>query len=140
MNDKNENIFKWSDKYSLEIDEIDNQHKKLFDIAFDLDKSFKNKTSGKKIKTIIEQLLDYSNYHFATEEKYFNQFNYEDKEIHIYKHKEFVNKIEKLKSKINGNELAVTYQLLNFLRNWLIDHLRDEDIQYKDCFLNNGLK
>jgi len=40
------------------------------------------------------QLVNYGNFHFATEEKYFDEFNYEDTEEHKKRHQEFRDKLE----------------------------------------------
>lgn len=133
-------FFRWSDKYSVQIEIIDKQHKHLFEIINELYTAFNEKNTHEKLAIILEKLIEYTKYHFSEEEKYFNQFDYEDSKAHIQKHNEFFETVLKLKNESGKKELMVTYQLMSFLRNWLVDHILVQDHEYMKCFKSNGLK
>lgn len=63
----------WKEEYSIGIDLIDAQHKHLFDIgneAYKLLKSDLCLDKYDKIIEIIEDLRQYTKFHFKTEEEY----------------------------------------------------------------------
>ena len=35
---------------------------------------------------------------------------------------------------------ALAFELVDYLEDWLIDHLQTKDQEYKQCFLEHGLK
>jgi hemerythrin-like metal-binding protein len=61
----------WSDELSVNIEEIDKQHKKLIDVINVLFNAMIEGKTQNIIDTIIDDLIDYAKYHFSTEEKYF---------------------------------------------------------------------
>ena len=75
-----------------------------------------------------------------TEEKYFKEFNYAGADEHIAKHKEFSENLAILQKKHEGDTLAFAFALVDFLEDWLINHLMTVDQQYKQCFKEHGLK
>ena len=132
-------FFKWDDSLSVQIPEIDNQHQKLIEIINSLYDAFMNQALSERVNEIIKDLTDYAGYHFTTEEKYFDRFNYEKTQEHKKEHKDFVNKLEDFKAKADRNPKALTYEMMTFLRNWLQDHIKGTDRQYVECFKSNGL-
>jgi len=136
----NKVFFPWSDKMSVKSEEIDQQHKKLVTILNELYQAFMNKEHKEKIGSIIEQLSDYTKYHFITEEKYFALFDFYDKESHIQEHYDFKKKIDEFNIKYQEQRGTLTYDVMNFLRNWLNKHIMETDQKYIECFVTNGVK
>lgn len=131
-------FFKWSDKYSVDIEEIDNQHKKLFSLINELYYGFMKRSDDQIIDDILKQLFDYTHYHFTKEEEYFARFRYENADEHIMEHISFVEKLRELKEQ-KDQDTKITSRLMSFLRNWLTNHIRVEDKKYKQCFKSHGL-
>ena len=66
-------FLEWNDIYSVNIKEIDSQHKNLFSLINKVQFSDKDKPNTKEeINKILDEMNDYAIYHFDTEEKYFN--------------------------------------------------------------------
>jgi hemerythrin-like metal-binding protein len=131
----------WNDSYTVGVQEIDDQHKKLFSIInsrFDL---MKNAENDEKLKAVLKELSDYASYHFSTEEKYFQQFQYEKSQIHISQHDAYKDTMQTYSVKLNSeNKLIVAYELMDFLVSWWINHVTGADQEYKECFASHGLK
>ncbi len=125
-------FIKWNEIYSVGISEIDDQHKKLIDIINKLFKGFSEGKADEIIPDIINELINYTEYHFKTEEDLFNKYNLPEKEKHIQSHKQFVEKIKTWKDNINEKELP--YELMDYLKNWLVNHIMKEDKQYSSFF------
>ncbi len=136
-------IIQWDDIYNTGIKKIDKQHKKLISLLNKLLKLVKDEKilkESKELKTVLSELIDYTNYHFETEEKYFADFNYEDADDHIEKHHEFRGKIMKISQEYKNNELETSYDLIEFLEDWFIDHINGTDKRYVRLFKDKGVK
>lgn len=130
----------WEEEYSVGIEELDDQHKRMFATINELLEIINSGTSEKDLSNIIESLINYKIFHFATEEKYFKEFNYEGAEEHIQKHQEFNTKLMSLKEKHPTYTIEFAFDLVNFLEDWLIEHLMVTDHKYIKCFHDHGLK
>lgn len=130
----------WSNSYSVGINTIDSQHKKLVDIINSLYESFVDQTAAQKLEPILNELIDYSQYHFKTEEDLFHDYDYPKKNVHISKHQGFIKKINEFHFKVVQEKVNITYQLMNFLRNWLLDHIQSEDQEYSVFLRSKGIK
>jgi hemerythrin len=130
----------WEDKYSVGVLEIDDQHKKMFATINELLDSISNNNTEEHLGNIINSLVKYKIFHFETEEKYFEEFNYDGREEHIAKHREFNEKFTYLKEKYPTYSIDFAFELIDFLEDWLINHLIIVDQKYKECFHAHGLK
>jgi len=125
------NKVEWSSSYALGIEIIDVQHKKLFNIMNEIYTASENDSDIQKIIELFDELTKYSNYHFNEEETYFSFMSDENIEIHKQQHQFFIDEIEKIKQqclRINGMSL----ELLYFLNDWLVNHIKIEDHKYID--------
>lgn len=133
-------MIKWLESYNTGIKEIDNQHKGIVDILNRLYNAFIDKEANNILNEILDNLLQYADYHFKTEEKYFHVFKYEEKEEHIKEHKDFVIDIKQFYCDFKTGKAAVTYKIMTFLGDWLLKHINGSDQKYIKCFRKNGLK
>ncbi|MBT4351476.1 hemerythrin family protein [archaeon] len=133
-------LMRWKKEYSVKVKEIDIQHKKIFVLINDLNKAIINKNFSETLRKIIDGLVDYSIYHFETEEKYFKKFNFEYSDEHKKEHESFKKKITEIIKKIDNNEMEISFELVDFLEDWIINHVTGSDQKYIQCFQENGLK
>lgn len=130
----------WDENYSVGVQEIDNQHKILFATINELLDAIHNNEPEEKLDHIIQNIITYKKHHFSTEEKYFKEFNFEGAEEHIEQHKKFNDNIKKLFEDHPKHDIELCFLLIDFLEDWLIDHLQNMDQKYVECFKQNGLK
>jgi hemerythrin-like metal-binding protein len=134
-------IFEWSKEYSVEIDEMDNHHQRLFDI---LNKLFtlmiEGGASDKQIIRVIEELLDYTRYHFDEEEKIMAKMGYPELNTHRNHHQVFINQMKEFHtSSENGMAIFVATKVANVGTEWLKNHIMNEDRQYTHYMKKQGL-
>ncbi len=129
----------WNESYSVGVDTIDSQHKKLIELLNRLYESFIDQSVGQKLEEVINELVDYTNYHFNTEEELFEQVGYSQKEEHIEEHQKFVKELDGFKKDLQEKKSSLTFQLMNFLRNWLINHIALSDQAYVSHFRTKGI-
>jgi len=130
----------WDKKYSVDIMEIDNQHKRMFATINELIGAIDDNTLKENLDGVINQLYQYKKYHFAVEEKYFKEFNYEETDEHIAEHKMFGERIDAIRKEFAGDSLKLAFELVDYLEDWLIEHIMTVDQKYKECFKSHGLK
>jgi len=128
----------WSDKFGVNVKRIDNQHKHFIGI---MDNLFEAMQSDKKnaVSKIIDELVSYADIHFATEEGYFDKFNYEAAEAHKAEHYKIKVKIIKFMARKDDDPFKLGYNLLDLLEDWLFKHMATMDQKYVKCFNENGL-
>ncbi|NPA45576.1 MAG: bacteriohemerythrin, partial [Chlorobi bacterium] len=86
-----ENLINWNETYSVGNAEMDKQHKKLIEIINKLFKSFKDGNAQEILHEILQEMIDYANYHLNSEEKLLYKYDYPEKEKHEKLHEEFRN-------------------------------------------------
>jgi hemerythrin len=131
----------WKDEYSVGIKEIDDQHKYFISLLNDLYNAIVAGKNREDLKELFLYLADYAEKHFATEEKYFKEFNYDGAEEHKAKHQEIRDEIEKIKNMDDdGKEIDFYGNVVYLLKTWLEEHLAQMDQKYEKCFAEHGLK
>lgn len=91
-------LLEWDDKYSYGIDEIDDQHKEILNLMKELYGACKKRKIKEFILPLIEQLDFYVTIHFATEEKYAKEYNFDKLNELIAEHEFFKNLYYKIKN------------------------------------------
>lgn len=128
----------WKQEYALGIAEIDEQHKKMFSIINDLFTAMKE-SDGEVLKKVLGELIDYADYHFSTEEGYFKELEYPEKEAHIKTHQLYREKVMGFVLEYKDGERLLPYEILDFLEDWWVGHITGVDRQYVDTFHKGGI-
>ncbi len=129
----------WNESYNVGITTIDTQHKKLVDILNELYESFVDQTSGQKLSGILKELTDYTVYHFGNEEQLFQKHGYPQAKEHLEEHKGFIARINAFSAELNSGKTKLTFQLMNYLKNWLLNHICGSDQAYVSYFIDKEL-
>ena len=123
-------LINWNSSYELGHKDVDSQHQKLVDIINDFYNAFANAQAHDKIGSIIGELVNYTVFHFTSEEEIFRNSAYPDTEDHTKKHKEFVDKLKEYHQEVKDGNMTTTYDLMTFLRDWLLQHIMGTDKEY----------
>lgn len=136
-------IFPWDDNFNTGIAKIDEQHKKLVDIINDLATQFTFHSEDIDLATVFDKLLNYTDYHFSTEEGIWHKTlaNTENEKKHKETHKNFIETVinlinsqqEKSKDEVAENTLGILVQ-------WLVTHILESDrfMVYKVIAMKEG--
>jgi hemerythrin-like metal-binding protein len=130
----------WDESFSVNVAEIDAQHQTLFDLINKLYEAMKKGLGKEVLPKIIDELFNYVEKHFSTEEKYFDRFGYQETESHKLEHYNFLKKVSEFKKSYENGEIALTIDVITFLQNWLVTHIKVVDKKYSKFFNENGLK
>lgn len=127
-------MIEWRDEFLLGIEKIDEQHKKLFQIANEIHTTMKNQLVTDKydqIVRLITELKDYTIFHFTYEEDYMHSIGYRKLLSHKVEHHDFVEKINNVDyGKIDTNQEQYLMELLDFIVEWIANHIMKTDKAY----------
>ncbi len=119
-------LLEWSKLLSSGHEEIDNQHRKLIDIANRLHQAICAGVGRAACGSLLAELIDYTANHFAFEERLMATHHYDQKEAHVVAHQRLIADISRFKERYQSGE-TMTVELMVFLRDWLIKHILKVD-------------
>lgn len=125
----------WEPKYSVNVEELDVQHRSLFDILNHVVDNYESATND--LLPVIDDLVKYLSYHFHQELMVMKNASYPNFFSHSQEHQKFTEQIlEFIKSYKTGNT-KLTSEMLSFLSSWIRDHTLKVDKQYGDYLAKN---
>ncbi|OHW63252.1 bacteriohemerythrin [Andreesenia angusta] len=121
----------WKEEYGIGVDLIDEQHKHLFEIGNRAYSILKDKLcidKYDKVAEVLEDLRDYTKYHFKTEEDYMLDIGYSNYFAQKVAHKDFVDKLDSYDlnsiDELTNKEIE---EILSFIFKWVLEHILKED-------------
>lgn len=127
-------MFIWKDNYETGVETFDDQHRKLFDIANRLYKLLEDDVyvdKYHKILEIIEELKNYTVYHFKEEEEYMYKIGYKKFFAHKVQHDDFIKQFSKIDiDKIDNGQDEYIRETLEFIYDWIVNHILKTDKEY----------
>ncbi|MDI6800710.1 MAG: bacteriohemerythrin [Thermodesulfovibrionales bacterium] len=135
---KKDKILQWHDKYKVNIIEIDAQHKKLFALYNELLNAMYKGEGYDVLEKCLDELIRYIGTHFLTEENYMLKFNYPAYEEHKKLHFELIKTTLNLHKEFRERKTVLTEEVVDFLNDWLTNHVLQVDQQYASFFKKRG--
>lgn len=124
-------MLQWKESYSIGVDLIDAQHKHLFNLGnsvLDLMKNDSSLDKSEQIIQLIDDLLQYTKFHFLSEESYMLKIDFPLYESHKKEHDAFIQKITDINlATISSNQYKHIQDLVTFLLNWIVIHIFEKD-------------
>lgn len=124
-------ILNWNSQLELGIDSVDKQHKHLIDLTNQLDEAVAIGAERDTLIKIINDLINYTVYHFQHEEQLMlaAEFNPTLYVIHEAEHREFVAKMLTVQREVETDVNTLSEDLMDYLVNWLCHHILSTDKQ-----------
>lgn len=132
-------LINWSENLSVNIKEIDDQHKRLVTMLNELHDAMKAGRGNDSLRKIFDGLLQYVGTHFATEEKYMSMHSYPGYTAHKGEHAKLTEKVLDLKKRFEQGAPVLTVEVMNFLKEWLQNHIIGTDKKYGPFLNNKGI-
>ena len=133
-------LFTWNDSYSVKVALCDQQHKNLFDIINRLADAMRMGKGDEVVSKTVGELLQYTRTHFQQEEALMQKANYPELASHQGAHRKFVADVEGLLKQTREGRAANSIQVLNLLRDWLVNHIQKTDRAYSECLNAAGIR
>ena len=117
----------FEDKFKVGVALIDEEHKQLFAIIGKVHTAIQNNLVHDKFDVILDilaELKEYTRVHFADEENYMREIGYDGLPYQEMLHQKFINKLNELDlDDVDDNQEEYLYDFLEFLQNWLVNHI-----------------
>ncbi|WP_022749836.1 bacteriohemerythrin [Lachnobacterium bovis] len=128
---KTESPFAFTEKYFVGVKLIDDEHKRLFEIMEEANQIIHDESSFDKydeIMDIVDELREYTEFHFSDEERFMKEINYPDLDKQMKAHIAFIEKLNEIDlENIDDDQQGYLNDLLAFLLNWLTTHILKMD-------------
>ena len=132
-------LMPWTASFENGVSEFDKQHHRLVDLVNELYKAMKTGRGNDVVVKVLDELVDYTATHFAAEERLMVEHKYPDYDSHIVIHREFVATVVDFQKKFKAGEATLSLDLLEFLKDWLIGHIKGVDRKYGPFFNGKGV-
>ncbi|TAL39927.1 MAG: bacteriohemerythrin [Spirochaetes bacterium] len=121
-------VIVWNDKFAINVEQVDEQHRTLFELTRALYDIVKTESAEKQtIEGALDALVDYTAYHFKSEEALMREIDYPRYESHKLEHDTLTAQALDFRTQLLDGKPVDTEEFLNFLFNWLTKHIMDKD-------------
>jgi methyl-accepting chemotaxis protein/hemerythrin len=134
-----EEFMPWSNSLSVRIPSIDAQHQRLVGMVNRLHRGLQESATEAMLAGILDELIDYTASHFAYEEELFAAHGFPDSAEHIRAHEGLVDKALAIREQVRSGDAMIGLDLLRFLKDWVINHIKGADQQYSDHLIAAGV-
>jgi hemerythrin len=119
----------WGKILSIEVDEIDEDHRKLINIFNILNHAVMEGESPDYLAAILEELVNCTVWHFSHEERLMLKYSYQGMEEHKAIHRELIKSVKDMQQRILQANNSMTNEYIEFLERWLTEHILTEDMR-----------
>jgi hemerythrin len=123
----------WDESFSVNNAELDAQHKEWISIFNKLHTTLLTGKPEELTSASVEALKamqQYALYHFAFEEGFLRDLDYDDMARHVMLHKKFYDKICDHINEVRSGKVVLNTKLIKLMKSWLLDHILIEDKKY----------
>ena len=118
----------WSDNLSVEVDEIDDDHRRLVDLYNQFAHAVAEGESPDYLEAMLEELISCTAWHFKHEERLMLKYEYPGFEDHKKEHTELIEGVDELRQKFLGAGKQASDEDVGYLESWLIEHILVTDM------------
>lgn len=119
----------WDASMSVGIGTIDEHHRYLFDLINDLFDVVRHKRGAREVARLLKALEAYTKVHFRAEEQMMIRYGFEGIHRQEAQHHAFEEKLGEFYEELHANPLITQFDVLSYLRGWLVHHIKEEDTQ-----------
>lgn len=123
-------IAKWDDSWMIGIEELDRHHQHLAVLINNTYELLVKGESQQKLDLVLEELIGYSEYHFAAEEKCMREHGYPLLAKHIVQHDQYREQVSLFRRDHRAGDQLAAIGVLTFLKDWLIKHITSSDAEF----------
>ena len=131
----------WDDSLSIGIELIDEQHKMLIQRLSDLSNAVEMKQGEMEVTKTLDFMIEYTDFHFSSEEKHMAEQNYPGLDEQKRLHEEFKKTLSGIVAEYreDGPTRELTTAVNTLLVNWLINHIKGVDHKFAEFLNDKGL-
>lgn len=119
----------WNDNFKIGVVSVDSQHEELVNLLGKLQASIKLGDDQKAFANTIRALVDYTNYHFSTEEEFMQSVHYPKLDMHKRIHQKLISDVKGILIGLKQGNPVRPISLMRFLNDWVCKHILEEDME-----------
>ena len=131
-------LLSWRKDYEVGVSQIDTEHHRLFDLVNVFHENYLKGDGPKEIPRMLNQLVAYAQEHFQHEEDLMSENDYPLLDKHRDQHSELVTSIFEINNRFAADPVKASAETLQFLKNWLHDHIVHDDMDIADFLLRKA--
>jgi len=132
-------LLAWSESLSVDIRLIDDQHRQLVHLINRLFRAMQTGSGRQETAAVLNELVEYTVYHFNAEEELFSRHGYPEEIPHKNAHKQLVAQVLAFQQKFKSGDSELDMELLQFLKDWLVQHIMKTDKRYAGFLREKGV-
>jgi hemerythrin len=131
----------WTDRMSVEVKLLDNDHKRLAILLNDLHDRIDTGWAKQALERVYQELIRHIRINFAHEEQLFAETAYPDAEIHLREHDNLIARVSGLQARFrNNSDMEGSLEVINLLKDGLFRHIQSSDQDYVAHFKAKGVE
>lgn len=130
----------WSQKYSVGVREMDEQHEVLLAICIELVQAMERGTESTVLVNTLRELVGYTRTHFVAEERLLELHGFAGLDGHRSIHERLLRQVGRYVVRFAEGDRRFAAELADFLENWLIGHIQNTDRQYAKHLASAGVR
>lgn len=119
----------WGHVLSVEVDEIDEDHRKLVDLFNILNHSLMDGESPEYLAAVLDELINCTVWHFSHEERLMLKYGYEELDEHRSMHQELIKSAKALQQEVAQENKAIADEDVEYMERWLTEHILTDDMR-----------
>jgi len=121
----------WDKSFSVENEALDSEHRKIMSALNRLHCLEKEEIKTAVVKSILQDLLHYTEQHCAHEEKLMLQWEFSGYEVQQTAHREMIKNTRQIVSRSYcDNEVDLFNHSVSLLNQWWVNHIQSLDHEY----------
>lgn len=123
-------LIKWLPAHSVGIEEMDKQHQELINLINQLHAAMTTGQGSDAVGDTLSRIIDYTKTHFASEEALMQSFRFPQIASHKSEHQKLTEQVLDLERRFQLGQPLSAHEVLQFLREWLPEHIQGSDRKY----------
>ena len=132
-------LFVFDDSLRLGVAEIDEQHQRFVGYINEIDAALERGEKTESFLVILQQLLDYAVEHFTAEEALMRKYDYPGYNGHRDIHSATTDELWDFDIRIMADHEEETREFLDFVINWLRNHILVTDQELATFLKSKGV-
>lgn len=132
-------FIEWTENNEISVPSVDEQHKILFEILNRLHESVSGGLEQSAVAAVLDDLVEYTVYHFNTEEELFQAVGYPLLQEHKEEHDKLTRQAVELQQQLKAGSATISFEVLDFLYDWLTDHTTGLDMEFGNYIREKGI-
>lgn len=128
-------IVAWCSEFSVNVNEIDTQHRKMLELVNNLHSAVEACLDKKDLQDLLVELVDFTHMHFLTEEQLMKKYDYPQFAMHHKEHRMLLRHMSDLVVAVSNGKHPTFYSDYDVSTDWALVHISEHD-KSLGAFLN----